>query len=48
MPPELLQSARERAAADDRTLAATVRVALRDYLEDDRQPAEPEPEGRSS
>ena len=37
MPPDLLQSARERAAAEDRTLSATVRMAIREYVADDRK-----------
>ena len=45
VPPPLLELARECAAAEDRSLSATVRVALREYVAraepttgDDREP----------
>jgi hypothetical protein len=43
MPPDLLQSARERAEAEDRSLSATVRVALREYCRDAEQREDAEP-----
>jgi hypothetical protein len=54
VPPALLESARERAAAEDRSLSATVRVALREYVArdepttgDDRVAAFPVPVDRA-
>jgi hypothetical protein len=41
VPPELADELKATAAAEDRSVAATVRQALREYLAD-RQPAEPE------
>src|SRR3954467_65496 len=43
VPPELADELKATAAAEDRSVAATVRQALREYLAD-RQPAPAEPE----
>jgi hypothetical protein len=38
MPADLLESVRERAEVEDRSLSAVVRVAVRQYVTDDQAP----------
>jgi hypothetical protein len=41
IPPDLLEIARERAELEDRSLSAIVRLAVRQYVTDDREPDQP-------